>query len=56
MVAADFDDAASLKAALEGYSVVFGVTDFWQRMHYPGYPFIERLGMHAGKPLGVVAC
>jgi uncharacterized protein YbjT (DUF2867 family) len=32
VVAADLNDAASVKAAIKGASVVFGVTNFWEKM------------------------
>ncbi|GAB7336398.1 hypothetical protein MBLNU13_g09117t1 [Cladosporium sp. NU13] len=52
MVAADLDDAASLKAAFHGSNAIFGVTDFWQQMQIP---VNHQKAEKTGKPINVVA-
>ncbi|KAJ4304873.1 hypothetical protein N0V90_000401 [Kalmusia sp. IMI 367209] len=52
MVAADLDDAASLKVAFKGSNVIFGVTDFWQQMQIPAN---QRKAQEINQPVNVVA-
>lgn len=52
MVAADLDDAASLKAAFKGSNAIFGVTDFWQQMQIPSN---QQKAEKTGSPINVVA-
>lgn len=52
MVAADLDDAASLKTAFKGSNIIFGVTDFWQQMKLPAN---QQKAQEAGKPINVIA-
>ncbi|KAJ4178296.1 hypothetical protein NW755_013308 [Fusarium falciforme] len=52
LVKADLNDAASLKAAFAGSTVVFGVTDFWGIV---GDPEIQKRAQESGRPVNVLA-
>lgn len=52
MIAADLDDAESLKAAFKGSNAIFGVTDFWQQMQISAN---HEKAKETGKPINVVA-
>jgi len=52
MITADLDDVASLKAALKGSNVIFGVTDFWQHIKNPAN---HQKAIATGKTINVVA-
>jgi len=52
MIAADLDDAASLKVAFKGSNVIFGVTDFWQQMRVPSN---HQKAQETGQPINAVA-
>lgn len=52
MVAANLDDAESLKAAFKGSNAIFGVTDFWQQMQIPAN---HEKAKETGKSINVVA-
>ncbi|KAJ4180388.1 hypothetical protein NW767_014393 [Fusarium falciforme] len=52
LVKADLNDAASLKAAFAGSTVVFGVTDFWGIV---GDPQIQKRAQESGRPVNVLA-
>jgi hypothetical protein len=52
LVKADLNDAASLKVAFAGSTVVFGVTDFWGIV---GDPHIQRRAQESGRPVNALA-
>ena len=52
MVAANLDDASSLKAAFKGSNAIFGVTDFWQQMQMPAN---QQKAKETGKPINVIS-
>ncbi|KAH6983850.1 hypothetical protein EDB80DRAFT_824176 [Ilyonectria destructans] len=52
LVKADVNDAASLKTAFAGSTVIFGVTDFWGNV---GDPTAQALAASTGRPINAIA-
>lgn len=52
IVPGDLDDVESLRNALHGATVVFGVTDFWQHLKDPE---IQRQAAASGEPINKIA-
>ncbi|GFF43119.1 nmrA-like family domain-containing protein 1 [Aspergillus udagawae] len=52
LVTADMNDAASLKTAFAGSTVIFGVTDFWTAV---ASPEVQERAQATGRPANVVA-
>lgn len=48
----DLDDEESLREALYGATVVFGVTDFWQHLKNPE---VQRQAAESGEPINAIA-
>ena len=53
MVAADLNDPASVKKAVEGAAVVFAVTNFWEKMSYDNEVEQGKNIVNAAKAAGV---